>query len=84
MRDVPQSAFEAACLALFPWHGNSYPGIGRGIADLCKAPFQTARDWRRGKRKAPQWACDVLIAEARKRAAALLAAAEKLENESQR
>ena len=70
---VYRNPFGAAGGALFPWALGDYPGIAKGL----QAPFgpraskHTIRDWRRGKRRAPQWAREVLAEELRKRIAEL-------------
>jgi hypothetical protein len=69
--------------AIWPWHWAAYPGLLKGLWGLFgpRAAKVTIRDWRRGRRGAPVWALDLLIAEARKRVAVLSAAIERAEKE---
>jgi len=68
---------------LFPWSEANYPGIQRGTFQLFlgNAAIETIRSWRKGKRKMPAWARDILISELNKRASNIAAAIEALENE---
>src|SRR5438034_7938175 len=52
------SALDRALDLLFPWPADAYPGFWRGAATLLNASPWTVRDWRTGKRSAPQWARD--------------------------
>ena len=45
---------------------------------------ETIRSWRYGRRRAPQWAIDKIVAELRKTAAEITAAAELFEKEKGR
>ena len=51
-----------AAQAAFPWAPEAYPGLLRGMAELLggRAAVRTILDWRRGRRKPPVWAMDVL------------------------
>lgn len=59
--------------ALFPWGMDSYPGGAKGMWEALqgRASKHTIRDWRRGKRKAPDWALALLREELDRRMAAL-------------
>jgi hypothetical protein len=51
-----------AAQAAFPCAPEAYPGLLRGMAELLggRAAVRTILDWRRGRRKAPVWAIEVL------------------------
>jgi len=78
------SALDRAFDVLFPWPAGDYPGFWRGAAALLNASPWTVRDWRTGKRAAPQWALDALSMTLRKKAAEMIAAAEAIEKEKGR
>jgi hypothetical protein len=79
----PKSVCATAMQCLFPWSEANYPGIQRGTFQLFlgNAAIETIRSWRKGKRKMPAWARDILISELNKRASNIAAAIEALENE---
>lgn len=81
-----QSPYNVALRALFPWGVGEYPGILRGARALMlgRAAKDTIRDWRRGKRRAPQWAIDLAAAAIRERMASLAHALAILEKEKGR
>jgi len=78
------SALDRAFDVLFPWPAGDYPGFWQGAASRLNASPWTIRDWRRGKRKAPQWILDRLSALLRKKAAEMIGAAEAIEKEKGR
>jgi hypothetical protein len=51
-----------AAQVAFPWAPEAYPGLLRGMAELLggRAAVRTILDWRRGRRRPPEWAIDVL------------------------
>jgi hypothetical protein len=61
-RSAGITAYDRAAQAAFPCAPEAYPGLLRGMADLLggRAAVRTILDWRRGRRKAPVWAMDVL------------------------
>ena len=79
----PRTAAERAAAVLWAWHSEAYPGRADGLHSLFggKAKHYTIRDWRRGRRRMPQWARDILIAELEKKMAALGTAIAELKNE---
>lgn len=81
-----QSPYNIALRALFPWGVGEYPGILKGAWTLMlgRAAKDTIRDWRRGKRRAPQWAIDLTSAAIRERMASLEHALTILEKEKGR
>ena len=78
------SAMDRALDILLPWPAGDYPGFWRGAAELLKTSPRTVRDWRTGKRRAPQWILDRLSDLLRKKAAEMTAAAEAIEKEKGR
>ena len=74
----------AAITRLFPWTVATYPGRLKGALILLqdRAAADSIRDWRRGKRRAPQWARDILIRELARRAAEFHEAIEMLQKEN--
>lgn len=58
------TAFGRGCAALWPWSVNAYPGLQQGLlATFQQRPaWQTIIDWRFGRRRAPQWAIELLRA----------------------
>src|ERR1700732_3617003 len=63
-----------AAMPLFPWeHTGEYPGRIKGLLALFqnRVAYVTIRNWRRGTRRTPQWALDVMATELRSRIAAL-------------
>jgi hypothetical protein len=61
---------EAAIHWLFPWDAHHYPGLGRGLRQLCqnRVAAETACKWRR-KNCVPLWALERIAQEIRRRAA---------------
>jgi hypothetical protein len=53
---------DSLLLEFCPWTVDRYPGLGRFAAGLFRgrAPYHTVRDWRRGRRPLPHWACILL------------------------
>ena len=51
-----------AAQAAFPWAPEVYPGLLKGMFELLggRAAIRTVLDWRRGRRRAPIWAIEVL------------------------
>lgn len=86
LRMAPHTPLQRATALLWPHGIDDYPGPRYGLYHLFKgrAAIYTIRDWRRGRRRLPQWARDILIAELEKRAEALTQAARELQNESMR
>lgn len=70
------TALNAAAKALFPWSEENYPGILRGMFELFggRAARYTIRDWRRGRRKSPAWAKQMMADALEKRIAEMQAA----------
>lgn len=63
-----------ASLALYPWMASDeYPGRIKGLLALFRnrVAYVTIRNWRRGTRRTPQWALDIILAELIERRAAL-------------
>lgn len=60
--DASRTAYNGALTTLFPWSVAEYPGILKGAWAMLlgRARPYTIRDWRRGKRKAPAWAIELL------------------------
>jgi hypothetical protein len=75
------SALDCALDLLFPWPADAYPGLWHGAAKFFQCSAWTVRDWRTGKRAAPQWVLDTLSTTLRKRAAEMISAAEAIEKE---
>lgn len=81
-----RTPFNAAMEALFPWSIATYPGILKGASTtlLGRVRDHCIRDWRRGTRRAPQWAIDLAAAAIRERMASLEHALAILEKEKGR
>lgn len=62
---VGRSPLNEAATALWPWPVATYPGILKALSELFqgRARPYTIRDWRRGRRRTPQWALDLMTAE---------------------
>ena len=83
-RSAGVTAFDRAAQAAFPWAPEAYPGLLRGMVELLSehAAVRTILDWRRGRRRPPLWAIEVLQETLRARAKAMLECAEELEREA--
>lgn len=81
---APHTPLQRATALLWPHGIDDYPGPRYGLYHLFKgrAAIYTIRDWRRGRRRTPQWARDILVAALKKKAAAFEAAARELEQET--
>jgi hypothetical protein len=82
-RSAGVTPYDRAAQAAFPWAPEAYPGLLRGMADLLggRAAVRTILDWRRGRRKAPMWAIDVLQEALRDRVRKEMHPIEELEKE---
>jgi hypothetical protein len=76
--EYAKGAFQAA-----PRAPEAYPGLLRGIADLLggRAAIRTVLDWRRGRRRPPIWAIEVLQEALRARVRWETECIDELENE---
>jgi hypothetical protein len=78
--------FEQAVLLLCPWSNSPRPGSQREpgrhkrITDLLndRAQYGAIHGWRFGRRKAPQWACDLLASHLRRHVAECMAVIDAL------
>jgi hypothetical protein len=61
-RSAGITAYDRASQAAFPWAPEAYPGLLRGMNELLggRAAVRTILDWRRGRRRPPLWAIEVL------------------------
>lgn len=57
-----RATFNTAAQILWLWSVADYPGIGKGMSLVLqnRAKDHSIRDWRRGTRRPPQWALDLL------------------------
>ena len=74
---------DCAAQAAFPWPPEAYPGLLRGMAELLggRAAVRTVLDWRRGRRRAPIWAIEVLQEALKARVRRETECIDELENE---
>jgi hypothetical protein len=74
-----------AAQAAFPWAPEVYPGLLKGMFELLggRAAIRTVLDWRRGRRRPPIWAIEVLQDALRSRGRNMLEIADQLEEERQ-
>lgn len=77
---------DTALLLIWPWALGAYPGALEGAAQTFrgKAAASTIRDWRRGRRRTPQWARQILIERLEKLASDAQNAVAALKNEEAR
>jgi hypothetical protein len=78
-------AYDRAAQMAFPWAPEAYPGLLRGMVELLggRAALRTILDWRRGRRRPPQWAVEMLQDKLRSKARSMLESVEELEAEKQ-
>ncbi len=82
-RSAGITAYDRASQAAFPWAPEAYPGLLRGMVELLggRAAVRTILDWRRGRRRPPLWAIEVLQEALRSRMKATTKSIEELEEE---
>ena len=82
-RSAGITAYDRAAQAAFPWAPEAYPGLLRGMVELLggHAAVRTILDWRRGRRRPPLWAIDVLQEALQKRVELETKSIEELEKE---
>jgi hypothetical protein len=82
-RSAGLTAYDRASQAAFPWAPEAYPGLLRGMLELLdgRAAVRTILDWRRGRRRPPSWAIDVLQEALKVRVKTMTVSIEELEKE---
>jgi hypothetical protein len=82
-RSAGVTAYDRASQAAFPWAPEAYPGLLRGMVELLggRAAVRTILDWRRGRRRPPLWAIEVLQEALEVRVKTMTESIEELERE---
>ena len=80
------TAFARAADAALPWTLRTYPGFRKGVVAIFggRASWDTIAHWRSGRRDPPDWAREVIADYLRGRAAAMLEAADALNEVARR
>ena len=78
-----RTAIDSATWGIFPWAMETYPGITNGMLAILqnRVTRGALRDWRANRRRAPQWAYELIIDYLDNRASELTNITEQLKKE---